>query len=104
MPSSAIHRHHFAAYARALPELPSDELCYRLYFLFGAEVNTLIDDGTLRAMGEGLPDLREDPRGVCERLIRFVSAGLKSAQPGVRTSPFGSPAPARESRKNASGV
>jgi AcrR family transcriptional regulator len=90
-----------AAYARALPELPRDELAYRLYFLFGAEVNTLIDDGTLRAMGEGLPGLREDPRGVCERLIRFVSAGLKTPQPGFRSNPFGTPTPVHVARSKA---
>ena len=65
-------------------------------------MNTLIDDGTLRAMGEGLPGLREDPRGICERLIRFVSAGLKTSQPGVRSSPFGAPMPARMSGSKAS--
>jgi AcrR family transcriptional regulator len=80
------------AFGRALPEVPRDELAYRFYFLFGTEVNTLIDDGTLHALGQNLPDLRQDPEGVAERLIHFAAAGMRAPVPASQramASPFG---------------
>lgn len=79
------------AFQRALPEVDREELAYRFFFLFGAEVNTLIDNGTLKAMEQALPNLSEDPSAVGERLIRFAVAGMRA--PGGAgapvTSPFG---------------
>jgi AcrR family transcriptional regulator len=92
-------KRYLGAFERALPDLPKDELTYRFFFLFGAEVNTLIDDGTLRVLGAGLPDLDEEPDAICERLIRFVSAGMRAALPAAlpaaRPDPFGAPSPTR---------
>lgn len=89
---STMLSRYLTALAHALPELPKDEITYRFYFLFGTEVNTIIDDGTLRAMGGGVPDLRQDPDGVCERLIQFVTAGMTARPPKTKRSPFGAPA------------
>jgi AcrR family transcriptional regulator len=79
------------AFHRALPDIDREELAYRFFFLFGAEVNTLIDNGTLKAMEHSLPTLSEDPSAVGERLIRFAVAGMR-APPGdgvMLRSPFG---------------
>ena len=78
------------AFQRALPDVDREELAYRFFFLFGAEVNTLIDNGTLKAMEQALPNLSEDP-SVGERLIRFAVAGMRapSGDGAPVTSPFG---------------
>jgi len=82
-------KRYLAILGRALPELPADELAYRFFFVFGAEVNTLIDDGTLGAMNDGIPGIFEDPEDVCARLIRFVSAGMRAPLPPSSRRPFG---------------
>jgi AcrR family transcriptional regulator len=79
------------AFRRALPEVGREDLAYRFFFLFGAEVNTLIDNGTLKAMEQSLPNLSEDPQAVGERLIQFAVAGMRapSGNGAPLVSPFG---------------
>jgi AcrR family transcriptional regulator len=79
------------AFQRALPEVGREELAYRFFFIFGAEVNTLIDNGTLKAIEQALPNLSEDPQAVGERLIRFAVAGMRApaGDGSPVTSPFG---------------
>ncbi|MFT5049961.1 MAG: AcrR family transcriptional regulator [Chlamydiales bacterium] len=69
------------AIQNALPAIPRDEIAYRLHFMFGTQVNTMINDGTLHALSEGLDDVSEDPQGTLERLVRFVSAGMRAEYP-----------------------
>jgi len=64
------------AFERALPELSREELTYRFFFLFGVQINTLIDDGTLLALNRKAPTIHQDPEPVMERLIGFVTAGM----------------------------
>lgn len=66
------------AFHRALPEVPADELAYRLYFMFGTGVTTMINDGTLRAVGGELSDVTQEPDEVLDRLVRFVCAGMSA--------------------------
>ena len=78
---------YLATFRRVLPMLPEDEVTYRTYFLLGTQVNTLIDKGTLRALGE-VPDVYQDPRGVVARLVRFVAGGMRAPVTRVsRNSP-----------------
>lgn len=69
------------AFEEALPDLPREEVAYRLYFMFGTQVNTMINDGTLRGLNPDLRDVAEDPQGILDRLIRFVSAGMSAPCP-----------------------
>lgn len=80
LPYRELLERFLAAFRAALPEPSDDELAYRFYFLFGAEINTLIDEGTLRAMRPGLPNVYEDPDGVVQSLVRFCAAGMRGAQ------------------------
>jgi len=53
--------------------------------MLGTGVTMMINDGTLRALGEKLPDVTEAPEDVLERLIRFVAAGMQAPyQPNGR--------------------
>jgi len=72
------------AFEEALPDVPRDEIAYRLYFMFGTQVNTMINDGTLQALGPKLADVAEDPQGILDRLVRFVSAGMSAPCPSKR--------------------
>lgn len=74
-------------FARAIPDLCEEELTYRFFFLFGVVVNTLVDDGTLRAMRPGLPVLYEDPEAVIAHLVRFVAAGMRAPAAGEIVTP-----------------
>ena len=70
-------KRYLEAFHRALPDLPQQELAYRLYFMFGTGVTTMINDGTLRAVG-GEYDVTENPDEVLDRLVRFVCAGMSA--------------------------
>ena len=69
---------YLGAFHRALPDVPADELAYRLYFMFGTGVTTMINDGTLRAVGGELSDVTQEPDEVLDRLVRFVCAGMSA--------------------------
>lgn len=69
------------AFRKALPELPEDEIAYRVYFMFGTQIHALMSDGTLRALGPDLDDMSADPGGVLERIVRFVAAGMRAPCP-----------------------
>ena len=66
------------AFAVALPHLPREEVAYRLYFLLGTEVNTLIDTLGPAVIDKRLSNIYEDPEGVMTRLISFVAAGMRA--------------------------
>ncbi len=76
------------AFELALPQLSKQELTYRFFFLFGVQINALIDDGTLLALNRKAQTIHQDPKGVMQRLIRFVTAGMtapsesKDKEPG----------------------
>ena len=83
-----ILKRYLALFARAIPDLCEEEQAYRFYFLFGVEVNTLVDDGTLRALRPGLPVVYEDPDAVVAHLVRFASAGMRAPAAGEMVTPI----------------
>jgi AcrR family transcriptional regulator len=63
---------------RALPELPEDELAWRLHFMIGSMAHTL----------HGPPDTRpaggdEPPARTTARLVAFLSGGLRAPVPAL---------------------
>jgi len=68
------------AFRRALPHLPFETICWRLYFMMGAYRYTLMRTGRLEAMSGGLCDSGDFDRTV-EEIVPFLAAGL-SAPPG----------------------
>ena len=67
------------ALERALPALPAEEVACRFFFLFGAQVNTLID--AVRLPGVSLPDFCADPDRLVARLVQFGAAGMREPHP-----------------------
>ena len=65
-----------AAFAKALPELPKDELVWRMHFMFGTLAYTLAATDTVQLIAGAKPEDRYDARVLQERLTAFLSAGL----------------------------
>lgn len=69
-----------AAFRRALPELPPEELFWRVHFLIGALAHTMAGLHHLKVISDGLCD-PSDSEATVERLISFLAAGFRSPVP-----------------------
>jgi AcrR family transcriptional regulator len=65
------------AFRRALPHLPFETVCWRLYFMMGAYRYTLLRSGRLEAMSGGACD-SGDFAGAVEQIVPFLAAGLRA--------------------------
>lgn len=75
-----------SAFTRALPELPGDELVWRLHFMFGTLSYTLAATDTVQLIAGFKPEDRHDSRALQERLVQFLTAGLLAPLPGSSSS------------------
>ena len=66
-----------AAFARALPDLPKEELFWRLHFSFGAVTHTMGAAKLLKIMSRGACD-PSDVEATLQRLEAFAIAGLRA--------------------------
>jgi AcrR family transcriptional regulator len=65
-----------AALARALPQMPGDELVWRMHFMFGTLSYTLAATDTVQLIAGCKPEDRYDAELLEERLTAFLLAGL----------------------------
>jgi AcrR family transcriptional regulator len=65
----------FPALGRALPDLPADELSWRVHFAIGALAHTMAASKILELMSDGRCDIT-NTEGTLARLKAFVLAGL----------------------------
>jgi AcrR family transcriptional regulator len=72
-----------AAFARALPQLPKQELSWRLHFVMGALSYTLAGTDALRLIAALNPREAENDEMLLRRLAPFLIAGLKAPLPGL---------------------
>jgi AcrR family transcriptional regulator len=73
------------ALRRSLPEMPDQELTWRMHFMFGALSYTLAGNDALNldstcSLADG-----EDAEAIMGRLIPFLAAGLQAPLPAVQT-------------------
>jgi AcrR family transcriptional regulator len=76
-----------AAFTRALPHLPREELFWRMHFMFGTLSYTLAATDTVQLIAGTKPEDRHDAQALEERLAAFLTAGLlasRSESPGVK--------------------
>jgi AcrR family transcriptional regulator len=73
-----------AAFVRALPELPKDELVWRMHFMFGTLAYTLAATDTVQLIAGSKPEDRYDARVLEDRLTAFMSAGLLAPLAGAQ--------------------
>lgn len=64
------------ALERALPQMPADELVWRMHFMFGTLAYTLAATDTVQLIAGCKPEDRYDARLLEERLTVFLAAGL----------------------------
>jgi AcrR family transcriptional regulator len=67
-----------AALERALPQMPRDELVYRMHFMFGTLAYTLAATDTVQLIAGCKPEDRHDARLLEDRLTTFLAAGLNA--------------------------
>ena len=67
-----------AALERALPQMPRDELVWRMHFMFGTLAYTLAATDTVQLIAGCKPEDRYDAALLEERLTAFLSAGLNA--------------------------
>jgi AcrR family transcriptional regulator len=65
-----------AAFERALPQMPREELVWRIHFMFGTLSYTLAATDTVQLIAGCKPEDRYDARLLEERLSSFLAAGL----------------------------
>jgi len=64
------------AFERALPQMPRDELVWRIHFMFGTLAYTLAATDTVQLIAGCKPEDRYDARLLEARLTAFLAAGL----------------------------
>jgi AcrR family transcriptional regulator len=65
-----------SALERALPQMPGDELVWRMHFMFGTLAYTLAATDTVQLIAGCKPEDRYDARLLEDRLTAFLAAGL----------------------------
>src|SRR5512138_3627127 len=65
-----------AALERALPNMPRDEVVWRMHFMFGTLSYTLAATDTVQLIAGCKPEDRHDAQLLEERLTAFLAAGL----------------------------
>jgi len=75
--TGAVVQRFIRAYGRALPELPRNELVWRVHFSMGAIGHTLAASHMLRILSDGECD-PSDVEGTVKRLEAYMTAGLKA--------------------------
>ena len=72
-----------AAFERALPQMPRDELVWRMHFMFGTLAYTLAATDTVQLIAGCKPEDRYDARLLESRLGAFLLAGLRAPLHGA---------------------
>lgn len=67
-----------AALELALPQMPRDELVWRMHFMFGTLAYTLAATDTVQLIAGCKPEDRYDARLLEDRLTAFLAAGLQA--------------------------
>ena len=65
-----------AAFERALPQMPREELVWRMHFMFGTLAYTLAATDTVQLIAGCKPEDRHDARLLEDRLAAFLGCGL----------------------------
>ncbi|RMG47958.1 MAG: TetR/AcrR family transcriptional regulator [Acidobacteria bacterium] len=69
------------AFARSLPDLPREEILWRLHFTVGAMAHTLGCPIGLVVISRGACDVERDVEATLARLIGFVAGGMRAPLP-----------------------
>jgi AcrR family transcriptional regulator len=95
----SVRRRFSRALARALPDVPQRELCWRLHFLIGTMAQTMADPERLLTLSEGACD-PYDIDATLSRLVPFLVAGMRAPLPDVEGHATRAPAQRRARRRS----
>jgi AcrR family transcriptional regulator len=70
---------------RSLPELPDQELTWRMHFMFGTLSYTMAGNDALKLIATCNLEGGDDAQAVMRRLIPFLAAGLQAPLPALPT-------------------
>lgn len=87
------------AFAKALPQIPEQELVWRMHFTFGAMTYSMAGNDALQLIASCKLCEADDAESIVRRLIPFLVAGLQAPLPAARTE--GKPDVRRAPRKRA---
>lgn len=73
------------ALSRALPDIPDQELTWRMHFMFGVLSYTMAGNDALKLIATCNLEGVDDPESIIRRLIPFLAAGLRTPIPGTQT-------------------
>jgi len=73
------------ALMRSLPELPDQELTWRMHFMFGTLSYTMAGNDALKLIATCNLEGGNDAQAIMRRLIPFLAAGLRAPLPAVQT-------------------
>lgn len=79
-----FHRFH-GFFAEAMPEIPREEIPWRIHFLVGAMIHTMRSIADPMSPERLMPHMEESPPGVesiVRHLVPFIVAGLRAPLPG----------------------
>jgi hypothetical protein len=63
------------AFRRALPDLPNEEMLWRIHFMLGTMAHALFGPPNIRP---GVEPTSLDAQGVVKRLVAFLGAGFRA--------------------------
>ncbi len=69
------------ALVRALPEIPDQELTWRMHFMFGALSYSLAGNDALKLIATCNLEGVDEPEAIIRRLVPFLAAGLRAPLP-----------------------
>lgn len=90
-----------SAMQKALPQIPEEELVWRMHFMFGAMAYAMAGNDVLQLIASCRLSDAEDPEAVIRRLIPFLVAGLTAPLPKVKRAAKVAAQPARKLAKIA---
>jgi AcrR family transcriptional regulator len=86
-----------AALVRALPQIPEEELVWRMHFTFGAMAYAMAGNDALQLISTCEVEDADDAEAIIRRLVPFLAAGLKAPlSAAARSASRRSPATNRE--------
>lgn len=72
------------ALLRALPEVPDQELTWRMHFMFGALSYTMAGNDALKLIATCNLEGIDEPESIIHRLVPFLASGLRAPLPPVQ--------------------
>jgi Tetracyclin repressor-like, C-terminal domain len=70
---------------RSLPDMPDQELTWRMHFMFGTLSYTMAGNDALKLIATCNLEGADDEQAIVRRLIPFLAAGLQAPLPALQS-------------------